>query len=327
MCGDSRAREEGITCCGEAVPGIQPPVPHFLCFECFCGYILTSCGDQSIETEIKNRHALPNSEAARGVSPHGTLPCIFFRTGDCTDGQIEESKIFSALSQQGQESGANKAYLAAMGRVAVERYRRDEEQRQAKMERAGPLERARMQVEEALRYGQAVPCPGCHILTRKDDACMHMTCTQCRVQFCYVCGIDRFRVYPAGDGQPRAADKIPCGCDTPSFFLENHPGWGNYGKNNESAAYGALMEFHRLRMARFVRLVKQRMDAQTWNSLRRQYPNILKDVIGGRSIMWEELDTAEHPQFGIGMAREKLRDLEEQLMTRLFSSSVTRPRP
>jgi hypothetical protein len=86
----------------------------------------------------------------------------------------------------------------------------------------------------------------------------------------------------------------------------------------------ALAEFHRQRAARFVRLVKERTDRATWDDLRRQHPELLTNVIMGRSIRWEELDTAEHPQLGQGRPQVTLRGQEQQFIERLFTVSSNR---
>jgi hypothetical protein len=200
----------GIMCCGEIMPGLEPVAPHFVCSECFCSYILTSCEDRTIELDLKNKYALQDApdclssptgmsnQPPKGVSPSGSLPCPFFKTGGCSDGQIADKSIYLALLHQDKNSSKTRAYRATVERVAVEKYRKEEQERQNKMKPAPIIENARLQVEGALHCGQVVQCPGCHIPTRKDDACMHMTCLQCSVRFCYVCGIDRYSKYPAG---------------------------------------------------------------------------------------------------------------------------------
>ena len=35
-----------------------------------------------------------------------------------------------------------------------------------------------------------------------------------------------------------------------------------------------------------------------WGALREAFPDLLHDVLAGRSIQWDEVDAAEHPKFG-----------------------------
>jgi hypothetical protein len=42
---------------------------------------------------------------------------------------------------------------------------------------------------QALERGTGMACPGCGHYGRKDDACTHMRCPNCHIEFCYVCGI------------------------------------------------------------------------------------------------------------------------------------------
>jgi hypothetical protein len=43
--------------------------------------------------------------------------------------------------------------------------------------------------QDALEEGTGTRCPSCGFLGRKDDACTHITCPSCQIEFCYVCGI------------------------------------------------------------------------------------------------------------------------------------------
>lgn len=37
---------------------------------------------------------------------------------------------------------------------------------------------------------KAMECPGCKIIVSKTEGCNHMTCAKCKVEFCYLCGVD-----------------------------------------------------------------------------------------------------------------------------------------
>ena len=72
------------------------------------------------------------------------------------------------------------------------------------------------------------------------------------------------------------------------------------------------MEFHRQRIARFVRVAKEAIDDGVWLRLQTAHPDLLADVMEGRSIEWDSVDSAEHAQFGRGKARQLLRGAEAE---------------
>ena len=43
---------------------------------------------------------------------------------------------------------------------------------------------------------------------------------------------------------------------------------------------------------------KEKIEDEVWTRLKTDEPELLTDVIKGRSITWEEVDSAEMPQFG-----------------------------
>ena len=62
--------------------------------------------------------------------------------------------------------------------------------------------------------------------------------------------------------------KVSCGCDATSIYLQTQPGWSGFARGGESAAAGALIEFHRRRMAYFVGVVKRAIQPEVWGVLR-----------------------------------------------------------
>lgn len=199
----------------------------------------------------------------------------------------------------------------------MEQYRKEEAARQRVEEeqqarREHPAFLAQLCVAEALLIGQAIKCPGCKNPKRKDDACMHMDC-DCGVHFCYACGADRYPgVVGTGAGY-RPENKVSCGCDAASIYLQSQPGWSGFARGGESAAAGALMEFHRRRMAYFVGVVKRAIGPNVWGELREAFPDLLQDVLAGRSIQWDEVDAAEHPKFGTRAEPVLIQDEARQL--------------
>jgi len=53
-----------------------------------------------------------------------------------------------------------------------------------------PCEAYKQQMDKDEQYARqrGRPCPGCSILTEKDGGCNHMTCPQCKQEWCWICG-------------------------------------------------------------------------------------------------------------------------------------------
>ena len=147
---------------------------------------------------------------------------------------------------------------------------------------------------------------------------MHMTC-DCGVHFCYVCGADRYPGVRGTGAGYRAENRVNCGCDRPSSYLQLQPGWSGWEipGRSESPAQGALYEFHRRRMAYFVGVVKRAIGPGVWGRLRTRFPDLLQDVLEGRSIQWDEVDAAEHPKFGSRVDLPLVQEEEQQLLLRI----------
>lgn len=253
-----------------------------LCKECLASYVLATPG-------------LPG--------------CPLVPSGDCDDGELPQAAVLHALGSDQVFRHAYERYLNAIRLDAVEDFRREELARLARVEeewrvaQEDALEQARLCVVEALTLGQSVPCPECKNPKRKDDACMHMSC-ECGARFCYVCG------------QLRA---VECGCDSDSVYLQNNAGWGNFAQQErgEAEAHGALVEFHRLRMARFVRVAREQLiTPEVWSQLEAAQSSLLTEVLEGRSIAWADVQQAEHPQMGRGAARGAVQSQEEAFVQR-----------
>ncbi len=156
--------------------------------------------------------------------------------------------------------------------------------------------------------GQFVPCPGCREPKRKDDACVHMTCDDCGCHFCYVCGQDRYPGVRGKGSDYTEANRKDCGCDSDSSYLDKTKRGLNAKRlPNETRGDAALVEFHRRRMASFVRVAQRKIPAEVWRRLRDRHYDLLTNVIAGRSIDWDEISKARHVQTGNGHARARLR--------------------
>ena len=116
--------------------------------------------------------------------------------------------------------------------------------------------------------------------------------------------------------------KVSCGCDATSIYLQTQPGWSGFARGGESAAAGALIEFHRRRMAYFVGVVKRAIRPDVWGELREAFPDLLHDVLAGRSIQWDEVDAAEHPKFGTRAEPVLIWDEARQLQRQTYKADI-----
>ena len=277
--------------------------PHFMCQDCLSGHVRNACENGGLIEE-------------RDGSPAGRIPCCLFPQ-NCDDGALSEGRVLAAVSDEARDT-----FKTALGRLAVDQHVREEsERRRVEEEHARQTDaedKARLCVGDALTVGQSVRCPGCGNPKRKDDACMHMTC-DCGVHFCYVCGADRYPGVRGTGAGYRAENRVNCGCDRPSSYLQLQPGWSGWEipGRSESPAQGALYEFHRRRMAYFVGVVKRAIGPGVWGRLRTRFPDLLQDVLEGRSIQWDEVDAAEHPKFGSRVDLPLVQEEEQQLLLRI----------
>ena len=108
-------------------------------------------------------------------------------------------------------------------------------------------------------------------------------------------------------------------------------------QSGESAAHGALIEFHRQKMAFSVRQAKEEMvgDAgagrEAWDLLQAKHPDLLQDILERRSISWGEIDGAEMPLFGKKKddkaAAERAARLAEQVTYKNLNKDLMRIPP
>ena len=146
-------------------------------------------------------------------------------------------------------------------------------------------------VREALFLGSSVACPHCGIRGEKNGACMHITCgnRECRRPWCYCCGRTR------EVGVPHRCQ----GCDRQAVYIENFPGWGDLQREQgETQGYAALHEFHRRRVAYFLRCLKEAVPHAPWQEFWRRHFVLLQEVpTPHRSISQVDIETAEPPTF------------------------------
>ena len=280
---------------------------HGFCRECFQGYAKANFELNAEYERERNRGGL--------VSSAGNLPCPHFIQGtcNCTD-------IPSSMLRRFVDDDTFDMWRQADVRISMAVIERDQQEAEARREEAEeqrtPLENLRDAVQEALTKGGTVCCPQCKTKGEKDDQCMHIKCESCSTEWCYCCG------RPRGNHRTPLFCSRESGCDSIGPYLESQPGWDNFAMRDESPGQGALSEFHRLRIAYFLKQLKQSTDEALWAELRAAHPDILSDVpTEGRRVDWDDIDAAEIPTFGetrpvdvrwAEEGREILADLEER---------------
>ena len=185
-------------------------------------------------------------------------------------------------------------------------------------------------VHATLAAGATVLCPNCGMAVEKDDSCIHMDSCPCGAAFCYCCGRFSLRageLISGGQPQPQVDDSsgvlqlavdIPgcprnpgggeAGCDSHSTYLETLPGWDCFALDGESKGGGARNEFHRRRMAYFLRFVKECTAPDAWDQMVEENAELLEGMpTPGRRISWEEIDQASLPVIGNAVPTDVLR--------------------
>lgn len=298
----SLERNEGgqvISCgiCLEQVPGARACAcsgtePHHICSACFVKYARAEFEPGgAFEGRRQTAHPL---DAHAMTSEPGQLPCYLFVTGQCDCNSIPTTTIARVLSSDADSLRLHDLAKRRIFAAEEETARREAELRaQEEADQRAPVDQLRAEVTEVLSRGGYVACPRCGVHGQKNDACMHMACP-CGASYCYCCGRRREGRWRGG----RCSDANGR-CDIFSPYLENNAGWGAFALRGESAGLGALHEFHRKRMAYFLRQLKETHPAHLWADLRRIYPGMLEDVpTSGRHIGWDEIDQALPPLFG-----------------------------
>lgn len=281
---------------------------HFMCSDCFLGYANVELAGGAFE----GIRYFGGDSSSTLVSSPGNLPCPKFVTGDCESAAIPLTTLFGAFHMS---SDTAKLYYLASRRIAYQEVEQDR-QLDALETQVGEIpadgndgndaleaaiESIKLRVQAALCRGAVVKCPQCHQPGIKNSHCVHIRCHLCATSWCYCCGRTR---------ESLANPAIRCrGCDAYDSRLEmQQPNWNSFAIGSESAAYGALHEFHRQRQAYFVQDVKMSSIPYQWLAFQATYPNILNDVpTPGRCIKWEELETTiVPPAFGNSQPRDLL---------------------
>lgn len=318
ICQDEMPQADMYSCsnCNAPNGGTQQE-QHFMCAQCFLGYANVELAGGAFEGI---RYFGGDSSSALVSSP-GNLPCPKFVTGDCETASIPLTTLFGALHESVETA---RLYYLASRRVMYQEIQQDVQGEVSTPDSSGTegeddnasldaaIEAIKHRVQLALNRGAIVACPQCRQPGIKNAHCIHIRCHICATSFCYCCGRTR---------ESSAESSIRCrGCDAVDSRLEMQPDWNTFAIGSESAAYGALHEFHRQRQAYFVQDVKMSTIPYQWQAFQAANPNILKDVpTPGRRIKWDELDSPIVPPC-FGATRE--RDLLWAIRPRLNPTDV-----
>eukprot|EP00928_Gymnodinium_smaydae_P010892 TRINITY_DN14102_c0_g1_i1.p1 TRINITY_DN14102_c0_g1~~TRINITY_DN14102_c0_g1_i1.p1 ORF type:complete len:996 (-),score=153.81 TRINITY_DN14102_c0_g1_i1:14-3001(-) len=142
------------------------------------------------------------------------------------------------------------------------------------------IPRVRGKIEEALGEALIRNCTGCGVPTERINACCHMTCSQCRAQFSWVCG----------------APYLDCrrnhSCMNNSIYLHSMPQLASLLQERGlpcSDENGSDL-FLELRCLYLLSFVKREVGEEAWDCTRESCPEILSDVIRSSwSIPWDEV--------------------------------------
>eukprot|EP00930_Biecheleria_cincta_P102125 TRINITY_DN93801_c0_g1_i1.p1 TRINITY_DN93801_c0_g1~~TRINITY_DN93801_c0_g1_i1.p1 ORF type:complete len:531 (+),score=86.31 TRINITY_DN93801_c0_g1_i1:101-1594(+) len=134
-------------------------------------------------------------------------------------------------------------------------------------------------IEGALESGEKMPCPGCGLSGRKDDACTHMTCNGCGCRWCYCCGRSE-----------ADCDKAPVGSSDDSDPIYRHNGdWESndlrcpmylsqigeldrdWPSSNDDEC---VSRFHRLRTIKLLQESVKAMGVQQYRDLCERFPSV-----------------------------------------------------
>jgi hypothetical protein len=140
----------------------------------------------------------------------------------------------------------------------------------------------KLRVESLIREGMHRRCPNpeCHSKGMKDDNCTHMTCSTCRQQWCYVCGLSLDQL----DKAPKNKDSIyghnvnwalnPKRC--PMYLSQISEIDGSWPVSDDEA----LAHFHRIITLRLLKAELDKVGEKKFIELVKVFPAVL----GGFSL-------------------------------------------
>eukprot|EP01083_Nonionella_stella_P223530 796554_1 len=127
--------------------------------------------------------------------------------------------------------------------------------------------------DKALSDGNTRACPGCGIRGMKNNACTHMTCVKCHMEWCYVCGLSINDVDKAngfaqnnifGHNQDWKTDPNRC----PMWLNNIHEVDSMWPRDDSD---GCVTFLHRLRTMELLKAVVNEMGSDNYSKICRRY--------------------------------------------------------
>jgi hypothetical protein len=254
---------------------------HGFCHECINAYA------QAAFKDMGSYCRLVQSSTSTNTSNVGELPCPFFERDGCMCSNIPLADFNWTAEAFNAFKGAERR-LGALEAAATDRQHQAVREEQ---ETRNDLNDVMVQaVQSILAIGASVSCPNCHYRGEKDDACMHISCLNCQCSWCYCCGRPRRNV----------GWNLCSTCDQRSSHIQSHAGWNNCQvEPSEGSGYGALHEFHRKRMAFFLRQLVEGVPNLPWSDfwIRNEQTLLSQVPTPNRNISLEDIANAVPPCF------------------------------
>lgn len=141
----------------------------------------------------------------------------------------------------------------------------------------GAAARTKPLIMEALRNALFRQCPGCRLPIERMNACCHMTCSNCRTEFSWICGA----LYHDCRAHHTCLNK--------SVFLNQILADELRARGLELTDENGSDLFLMMRCACLLANVRAQVGEDAWAAVRQTSPDLLQNVIRGtRSIPWDQ---------------------------------------
>lgn len=143
--------------------------------------------------------------------------------------------------------------------------------------------------DQALEFGQKLPCPKCGLAGMKDDSCTHMSCPTCAQVWCYFCGKALEECDKANDGVNGIYDHNERwhqnGDRCPMYFTQIQDVDDRWPDGEENC----LIRFHRNRTLSMLRNAFQRLGQERIQELNEHFNSLNACGFTQEEILNEDL--------------------------------------